>query len=128
MKAIHTKYYGPRDKKGSRIIARDGDGNRVEWEVMNTVNLISNHGLAALKLCLKMKWGGVYYEGWLREGEHVFVTPTGRSDEASAARYDDGFQWFGTEHAQLLGIRTRTVELTTTSPPVIKSVEGIPLG
>ena len=95
MKAIHTKYFGPRNKKGFRIIAKDGDGNKVEFGVRDDVRLEDNHYLAALKLCVKMNWTGTWYCGWLRPTEYVFV-PVSIDPECSGL-----IRWHGGSLAEI---------------------------
>jgi hypothetical protein len=65
MKAIRTKYVGPTNFKGSRIIASDSDGNRVTIPYPSELKSEHAHAEAAVKLCVKMGWkgelvGGVY--------------------------------------------------------------------
>jgi hypothetical protein len=73
MKAIRTKFFVAGDKKPNRIIAKDGDGNNVEFTCRADCTFDMNHYLAALKLCAKMNWRGQWHEGQLGQGEYVFV-------------------------------------------------------
>lgn len=52
MKALRTRYFGATNVRGARIIADDGDGNRI------TVPYHGNdsHRKAAIALCEKMGW------------------------------------------------------------------------
>lgn len=58
MKAIETKYLGPTDFKGSRIVADDGDGNRVTISYPYELSGEEVHRAAAVALCEKMGWSG----------------------------------------------------------------------
>lgn len=69
MKAITTKYVGPSNVRGSRIIASDGDGHRAITTYESALDSDANHAAAALKLCEKMEWGGTLVGGHsLRQG------------------------------------------------------------
>jgi hypothetical protein len=56
MKLIRTKYLPITTYKGSRVVADDGDGNRiiVGWGDALNVNEVKKR--AAYELCKKMKW------------------------------------------------------------------------
>ena len=58
MKAIKTKYKGPTDTRGSRIIASDGDGNRITISYPYELSGEAVHRKAAEALCDKMGWTG----------------------------------------------------------------------
>ena len=81
MKAISTRYLGPTNFKGSRIVASDGDGNRIVVSLDSALGSEENHEAAAAKLCEKMGWAWKLESGWLRAGEyvHVFVGKKGRA-------------------------------------------------
>ena len=72
MKAITTKYHGPTNTKGSRIIADDGDGNRVTIPYPYELSGEACHRKAADELCKKMGWTGTLAAGWTKTG-YVFV-------------------------------------------------------
>lgn len=72
MKAITTKYRGPTNTRGSRIIASDEDGNRVSIPYPHELSGILVHAKAALALCEKMKWTGPLIGGSLKDG-YAFV-------------------------------------------------------
>lgn len=57
MKAIWTRYKGPTDCRGSRIIATDEDGNRVTVPYDHALSGASVHAVAARALVAKMGWG-----------------------------------------------------------------------
>ena len=73
MKAIITKYHGPTEYKGSRIIASDGDGNKVVVSYDPAFSSDANHELAACALCYKMNWHGKLCAGDLTNGCRVYV-------------------------------------------------------
>ena len=56
MKAIRTRYVGPTNTRGSRIIATDGDGNKVSIGYPHQLSSDNAHQLAAQSLMDKMKW------------------------------------------------------------------------
>jgi hypothetical protein len=58
MKAILTKYKGPTNTKGSRIIASDEDGNRISISYPYELSGEAVHHKAAKALCDKMGWTG----------------------------------------------------------------------
>lgn len=58
MKAIETHYVGPTDFKGARIVANDGDGNRVSISYPHELSGEEVHRAAAVALCDKMGWAG----------------------------------------------------------------------
>jgi len=68
MKAIVTKYAGPTNVRGSRIIASDDDGNRVIVSYDSALGSSDNHKQAAARLCEKMNWKGTMYGGHLKHG------------------------------------------------------------
>jgi hypothetical protein len=72
MKAIITKYHGPTDYKGSRIVASDEDGNRVTISYPYELSGEAVHRKAAEELCRKMGWTGKLQGGSLKNN-YVFV-------------------------------------------------------
>ena len=72
MKAIQTKYIGPTNFKGSRIIAFDCDGNKVTISYPYELSVDDVHRKAADALCAKMNWKGNLVGGWIKNGM-VFV-------------------------------------------------------
>ena len=72
MKAITTKYLGPTDTKGSRIVASDEDGNRIILSRKGNGSIEENHRWAAEALCKKMSWEGRLVCGSIKNG-YVFV-------------------------------------------------------
>lgn len=74
MKAITTKYYGPTNTRGSKIIASDGD-NRIQLHWDDSLNSDENHVAAAKAFCAKLNWKGKMATGWTKDAAvHVFVT------------------------------------------------------
>ena len=76
MKAIVTTYSGPKGKRGSRIIAKDSDNNRVVFDHSHASNHDEAHSEAAKALCKKMGWTGLLAQGGLGPGKEVFVWVT----------------------------------------------------
>lgn len=72
MKAIATRYKGPTDHKGSRIIASDEDGNKVTIGYPHELSGEAVHRKAAEALCAKMGWTGSLVGGSLKNG-YVFT-------------------------------------------------------
>ena len=76
MKAIEVKYKGPTDKRGSRIIASDCDGNKLvvstNDERINRLNFDKQCEIVANMFKDKMAWSGNLAGGWLKKG-YVFV-------------------------------------------------------
>lgn len=83
MKSIVTKYFGPGNVRGSRIIAEDGDRNRVILGYDDSLNNEQNHRLACEALMRKMNWKGRMIGGWLRSGQFCWVW----EDEELRAKY-----------------------------------------
>lgn len=63
MKAIRTKYVGPTNTKGARIIADDGDGNKITISYPYEKSGEACHRKAAEALCAKMGWQGYLHSG-----------------------------------------------------------------
>ena len=56
MKAIRTRYSGPTNYRGPRIIATDDDGNRVIVGYPHELSGAAVHAYAAQKLAEKLCW------------------------------------------------------------------------
>lgn len=65
MKAIRTKYTGPTDTRGARIIASTEDRNRCSIPYPHELNQTEAHAFAARTLCEKMGWDGEMVGGGL---------------------------------------------------------------
>lgn len=61
MQAIETRYCGPTDYKGSRIIATSADGMRHVIPYPHELNSTDGHRKAATELCELMGWIGKAY-------------------------------------------------------------------
>jgi len=72
MKAITTKYYGPTNHRGARIVASDMDGNRATISYPHDLSGEAVHRAAADQLCGKMGWTGSLVGGAIKQG-YVFV-------------------------------------------------------
>jgi hypothetical protein len=72
MNTISTKYYGPTNTKGSRIIARTASGKRFTQDYLHSLNADDNHWLAAQGLAQKLQWDGFMIQGSTEQG-YVFV-------------------------------------------------------
>lgn len=82
MKAIQTKFIGPTNTLGSRIIARC-DGGKVTMSYDHALNSTQNHSAAAETLMRKMGWSGRVEAGTLPDGTmaHVFGSLDKEGDE-----------------------------------------------
>lgn len=72
MKAIETRYVGATNTRGSRIIAKDLDGNRVSIPYPHELSGEDVHRKAAIALCDKMHWDGKLAGGATKRG-YCFV-------------------------------------------------------
>lgn len=72
MKAIQTRYVGPGNVRGSRVIASDEDGNRATVSYDSSLSSEAAHFVAAKALCDKMGWTGMLVAGGIKNG-YVFV-------------------------------------------------------
>lgn len=82
-KAIETKYHGPTDNRGSRIIASDSDGNRVIMSYRSELNGDENHKAAAYALRDKMGWDGELIGGSTKAGMAWVFAPAGYRESSS---------------------------------------------
>lgn len=73
MKAITATYKGPTNTKGSRIIASDGDGNRLTASYDNSLSGEAVYRVAAEALRDKLGWNGELCSGQTKPGVYVFV-------------------------------------------------------
>jgi len=77
MKAIRTKYLGPTNTRGARILATDDDGNRTTIPYPYQLSGELVHRQAALALCRKLGWAGELTAGGLGNGYvYVWQDPT----------------------------------------------------
>ena len=71
MKAILTRYKGPTDARGSRIIATAEGGHRIT--IPYDYGASDPHEVAAVALCRKLGWTGRLVSGGLPNGDTVWV-------------------------------------------------------
>jgi hypothetical protein len=71
-KAIVTRYAGPTNSRGSRIIASDEDGNRLVLPYPHELSGEAVHRAAAEALRDKMHWSGELIGGGIKGG-YAFV-------------------------------------------------------
>lgn len=76
--SISTKYVGPTNFRGSRIIATSASGHRVTVDYAHEMNVEMNHRSAAHKLAADLSWTGEWVGGATKDG-YVFVQPDGDS-------------------------------------------------
>ncbi len=71
--AITTRFVGPTNRRGSRIIARAVAGRKtVHWD--HTLNIEANHAAAARRLAESFGWHGQWFGGGLpTEDGYCFV-------------------------------------------------------
>ena len=75
MQAIRTRYHGPTDSKGSRIIAKCEAGS-IQMPYNHALNLEANHAAAAQQLAERFSWAGVYHGGSFG-GDYYWVCESG---------------------------------------------------
>lgn len=80
--AIVTKYRGPTNSRGSRIIA-SADAGRIVVPLNYSKSTAENHAAAAAALCAKFGWQGELVQGGMPDGKgYVFTfTETPRESE-----------------------------------------------
>lgn len=81
MKAIRTRYLGATEKLPARLVADDGDGNRIVVPADDgKYGQVDPHARAAFALCTKMGWEdeGLVHGYHQATGSHffTFVSPT----------------------------------------------------
>lgn len=84
MVAIETRYLGPTDTKGSRIVATDANGGRVVVGYSDALHVDDAHNCAALALLKKRGWGGLWVRGGSKHGSVYVCVQWG--DSSSPAR------------------------------------------
>ena len=78
VQAITTKYVGPGNVRGARIIARAAAG-RVTMNYDHALNIEGNHAKAAEQLARKFNWTGSYYQGGMPDDSgYCFVCVSDR--------------------------------------------------
>ena len=77
MQAIHVRFYGPTNTRGSRYKATCQAGS-VSVPSTHSLNPSDNAARAAAALCQKLGWTNEHYgdliEGGLPDGSYVFLT------------------------------------------------------
>lgn len=75
MKAIVTKYHGPTDHHGARIVATAEGVPRLTVSWSPRLGDVENHREAAAALIIRQGWAGEFVTGCLPDGRyaHVFV-------------------------------------------------------
>ena len=81
MQTITTKYVGPTNSRGSRVIARTTSGVRrvMAWDYARSQD--SNHREAAHLLAEQLGWAGEWIAGTLNENGNVYVCVSGATSE-----------------------------------------------
>jgi hypothetical protein len=79
MKAIRTRYAGPTNTRGSRIIASDSDGNRAVMSYQHQYNSDELHRMAAQKLMDKMGWPNEIIGGGFGHDNYWVMLPKQRA-------------------------------------------------
>ena len=89
MQAIRTRYLGPTDTRGARIVAETEGGLRAAVPYPHRLRSGAEaHAQAAYKLARAVGWGGDWACGALRTG-YVFVA-LGASDDEPLRMLDGG--------------------------------------
>lgn len=76
MKAITTRYAGPTNTRGSRIIASEPDGKRLTLSYDSSLDSETNHRVAAEALRDKLGWTGSLVGGYIGQGRYAWVFTT----------------------------------------------------
>lgn len=95
--AIETKFYGPTNSSGSRIVAKAWAGS-VKVHYNHALNADQNHLQAAKALADKMDWRGLWIGGGGAKGSgYVFTCLPGSYSPEWLEKYIngiDGTDWF----------------------------------
>ncbi len=105
MKAIRTRYKGPTNTRGSRIIASDEDGNRITIGYDDALDSEDAHRKGADALCARMHWEGEMVSGSLKDG-YVFVFLKGDIRAAWRKDFDAMHERNKKEHEERLAAAT----------------------
>jgi hypothetical protein len=75
LSAIRTRYTGPTNSRGTRILATTAGNQRHFHHYNSALSMEENHAQAASELREKLKWdtGGELRGGWLNETDAVWV-------------------------------------------------------
>jgi hypothetical protein len=74
--SISTKYHGPTNTRGSKVIATSASGHRLSLEWDDALNNDENHTAAAMALANKLQWTGAWHGGATKTG-YCFVNQDG---------------------------------------------------
>lgn len=78
MQTITTKYYGPTNTKGARIMATNTSKSAKVWmHYCYGLNIQDNHRSAAMLLRDKLKWSGTWVGGTTNDGMVFVCTGSG---------------------------------------------------
>ena len=98
MQAVQTKYLGPSNSHGSRIIAKCATKRIIVARDYST-NIEDDHRRVARKLILQMGWTGRWIQGCLPDETYAFVCEQ-RRDEGQRDGNHEGFDvWAGMDDA-----------------------------
>ncbi len=75
MKAIRTRYVGPTNTRGSRIVATDADGNKVSISYPSAYSSETAHEIAAYLLMEKMGWPNALIGGGFKNDNYWVMLP-----------------------------------------------------
>lgn len=116
MKSIFTKYAGPTNHRGSRIIAKDMDGNRVTVSYDAALSSEQNHRMAAITLHAKMGWTGQVVGGQYKDGYHWVFIPFSFLDEMGLGALQDA-------NIELQRLHTHTRETCPEHCPTYSAIQ-----
>ena len=93
--AIVTKFAGPTNTRGSRIIATCQAGRKmVEYD--HSLGTLENHGAAAKKLAEKVNWHGLWIGGGLPSQDgYVWVLTPDACEHSQRLHAEDVFRVVG---------------------------------
>lgn len=74
MQAIHTRWHGPTNRLGSRVVASCQAG-RITLACDGALPLRGQHRAAAVRLAEKLGWAGPWCGGQLRDGSFAWTLP-----------------------------------------------------
>ena len=80
--AIVTRYLGPTNYRGARIVADAGMKRRVTIGYPHEYSGAETHFQAARALCAKFGWHGELVAGGLEDGNYVFVFSAHKSEDS----------------------------------------------
>jgi len=70
--AITTRYLGPTNNRGARVVARSASGHRFVMHWDDGLGQSENHAKAAMALAHRLQWHGRWSQGGTKDG-YVFV-------------------------------------------------------